>query len=134
MNSPAHDIVLYLHGLTLGQFPHTNGTWALNVAWESDKPDNIVTVYDTSGAGPDTDDLNPVWCDLQVRVRARTNPAAYTKHIEIRDALIKATFPIVAATSRFLGISMESDVLSLGPDENSRHVLVANYRALRYEP
>lgn len=135
MNSPAHDLALYLSGLMIGQFPYSNGTWALSVSWEVEgPPDNAITLYDTSGTGPDTDDLNPVRVTLQVRVRSRDYPTAYSKQIEIRNALIKAAFPIVAATSRFVGIDVQSDVMSIGVDENNRHLLVANYRALRHEP
>jgi hypothetical protein len=66
---------------------------------------------------------------IMVRTRARNYNAAYAKQDAIRQ-LFTAT-PIIAGSSRFSGVIMSSDVISLGQDENKRHVLTSNYRIIR---
>lgn len=131
MNSPAHDIALYLAAQSIGTLPWTSG-WAVSVALEPVSPDNAVTVYDTGGQEPDTDELDLKRPTFQVRVRSKSYQDAYDKQVEIRDLLI-LQMPISAQDSDFVGIMMTSDVLAIGRDDNNRHILVANYLAIRTE-
>ncbi len=127
MNSPAHDIALYLVANGVGTLPYTSG-WAVSLALEPANPDNAVTVYDTGGQGPDTDELDLKRPTFQVRVRSASYVTAYAKQQAIRDLLI-LTQPI----GDFVGIEMTSDILAIGRDESSRHLLTANYQAIRTE-
>lgn len=131
MNSPAHDIALYLVANAVGTLPWTSG-WAVSVALEPPEPNNSVTVYDTGGQEPDTDELDLMRPSLQVRVRSVSYQDAYDKQVQIRDLLILPQ-PISAEDSDFVSIQMTSDILSIGRDDNNRHVLVANYLAIRTE-
>lgn len=129
MKSPAHDLALFLAAQGVGQFG-SQSIWSINVSREPASPDGTITLYDTGGEGPDTDELDLLRGTIQVRVRSLDFPAAYTKHEEIRDLLILSQ-PINTGESIFIGIFMTSDILSVGRDDNDRHILTANYRALR---
>lgn len=131
MNSPAHDVALLLVAGGVGTLPWTTG-WAVSLALEPASPDNAVTVYDTGGQDPDTDELDLKRPTFQIRVRSKSYLDAYAKQVEIRNLLIFQQ-PIVAADSVFVGISMTSDILAIGRDESSRHILTANYQAIRTE-
>src|SRR5690606_27918067 len=145
MNSPAHDVVLYLQIAAAPEFhpdvefllpgdeismSHPGGVgtlgapsgWSLNAFREPDSPDDAITVYDTGGSGPDTDDQDPEWATMQVRVRSRSYLDAYSKHEEIRD-LLSRDAQIVSATSILIGAFMTSDIMSLGRDDNDRFIL-----------
>lgn len=129
MNSPAHDLALYLQAQGVGTFGGANA-WSISVGREPVSPPEAVTLYDTGGAEPDTDELSDKLPTFQVRVRGPAFPAVYAKQEAIRDLLIMPE-PIVTATSRFVGIQMSSDIIDIGRDDGDRFILVANYRARR---
>lgn len=120
MISPAHDISIYLATILGGAF--FTGS-------EPDAPDDVVTVYDTGGLNPDTDELDIERPTFQVRVRDRNYALAYARHRSIRDQLIYDEFETDHA--RYALIVAETEILSLGRDDNNRFILVANYRAMR---
>jgi hypothetical protein len=130
VNSPAHDIAVQLAGLGLGAFPNT-GTWPIGVNGEMATPDNVITIYDTGGSGPDTAEMDVGDPTFQVRTRAVLATDAYGKQADIKAALL--------AARRYTGGNgvvhafyvMETDVLSLGQDDSKRHIRVANYRVHR---
>lgn len=124
MNSPAHDIALFIAG-TIGGFGQK-----VFVASEPATPDEVVTVYDYPGAGADTDemDLQP---NFQVRVRSPDYQSAYNLQVIIRASLEGPVAGIVAETSIFSIVYCISDIASLGRDGNQRYLLVASYRARR---
>jgi hypothetical protein len=128
-NSPAHDLALYLDASGVGTFAGTS-SWAIAAGREPIAPDDAVTLYDTPGPGPTDDDQDLFEVTIQVRVRSNSYPAAYAKQVAIRDLLILPNF-ITADTSRFRGVFMTADIAGLGRDDNDRHLLVANYTALR---
>lgn len=128
MNSPAHDIALYLDDMGVGVFGSASG-WAIAVGAEPATPDDAITIYDTGGEDPDTDELDVDRTAIQVRVRSASYTGAYAKQDEIKDILI-LTQPIAADTS-LLRVMMTSDIMSLGRDDNNRHVLTSNYRTRR---
>lgn len=130
MDAPVLDIVNYLSGQAgLGTFGGSTD-WSLYAFVEPNEPANCITLYDTGGDGPDTDDLDLANLTFQVRVRCETYNSGYAKHVIIRDLLIGVS-PIVMDTSTFAGIVMSTDIAGIGRDENNRHVLTANYRAIR---
>lgn len=130
MNSPAHDIALFLAEQGEGYWGG-NREWCISVNGEPASPDDAITIYDTPGGEPDTDELDIFRPSLQVRVRSHSWQKAYNKQIAIRDLLIFD--PVDAASSYFELIVMSSDVMSLGKDDSNRHLLTANYRARRTE-
>lgn len=134
MNSPAHDLVLYLVSQGVGAFGG-EGDWSLHVSGEPATPENVITLYDTAGGDLDTDEQDVWQPSIQVRVRGKNYNAAYQKQVVIQKLLTRPGLdPVIdAETSRFTGVMMTSDVLSLGRDENKLYLLTANYRARRTE-
>jgi hypothetical protein len=126
MNSPAKDIADKLQALVIGTFG-TN----IFVSEEPKNPNDCVTIYDTGGSGDAAfADIELYQPTIQVRVRNKTYPLAYAKQEQIRDALIiPITFTINSAV--YLGIWLQSDIISLGRDDNNRYILTANYRIER---
>lgn len=132
MNSPADDIARLLAAtLTPGGDIGGNLPFCINFAAEPDAPDDTITIYDTPGGEPDTDELDEYQIAFQVRIRCKVHAAGYAKHEAIRNLLILPVVPIVAASSKFLFITLTSDIGSLGRDDGNRHILVANYSARR---
>lgn len=133
--SPAHLIALYLASNGAGTFGGA-AKWSINVSREPVNPPEAVTLYDTGGEGPDTDELDLLGPTFQVRVRGPNYAEAYAKHEAIRDLLIldqpiTVTPPGASVPAEFIGIVMQSDILAIGRDENDRHLLTANYRATK---
>jgi hypothetical protein len=131
MNSPAHDIAVQLNSLSQGQFPPAGGTWPVYVNLEPATPDNVITIYDTGGPGPDTNEMDVASPTFQVRVRAALAVDAYDKQAAIKAALLAARDYAGASSILHAFYVMESDVLSLGTDDNNRHIRVANYHVHR---
>lgn len=104
-------------------------SFAVYCAVEPAEPNDVVTVYDTGGPGPDTDELNLDNVTFQVRVRCETYSEGYHIHEIIRDMLL-FNEP-VCETSSFAGVAMTTGILAIGRDENNRHLLTANYSAIR---
>lgn len=124
MNSPAHDIALYLQSVGLGDFGSN-----LFVGSEPATPDEVTTIYDYPGDTDDTDEL-----DEQPRFQVRTRgsyEAAYRQQSAIKEALTLPTTGITAATSVFSLIVSINSIASLGRDGNQRYLMVASYRARR---
>jgi hypothetical protein len=133
MRSPAHDIALHIAGAGLGTFGGASG-WAISVGTEPASPETTITVYDTGGEGPDTDQLDIERQTIQVRVRSAKESgayqAAYDKQRAIRAVLINLS-GVVMDGSRYLGIVMTSEILTIGRDDNDRFLMTANYRVIR---
>lgn len=125
--SVAHHIALYLASQSVGIFGGNSG-WSINVSREPTSPNDAITVYDTGGAGPDTDELDIGQNTFQVRVRSASYTSAYSKQKQIQ-ALLLSTSGIVSSGVRYL-VNVETDVLHIGRDDNDRQILTANYRAL----
>jgi len=130
MNSPAHDVALYLASVGVGPFASA-ADWAINVGAEPNSPDRTITLYDVGGGDADTDELDVFVNYIQVRTRG-AYAEAYAKQRAIRQFLIHP-MKINADTSIFTAIDLTSDVGSLGMDNNNRFILTANYRTRRTE-
>lgn len=131
MNSPAHDVALYLAAQGAGVFAGT-GDWAINVAAEPPSPDACTTLYDLAGGVPDTDQLDVFVNNIQVRTRSASYTDAYKQQRLIRQLLILPT-KMDMTTSVVTAIDLLSDVGSIGKDTNSRFILTATYRIRRIE-
>lgn len=138
--SPAYEIARWLQTLGLGIWGGS-GDWSLHVAREPDAPANVVTLYDTAGLAPLVRDGGEMrQPGLQVRVRAVDYLKGKERQEQIRDVL---TLPEAASegttiertigTGRYVTIDPVADILSLGRDENDRHIFVANYQLIRQE-
>jgi hypothetical protein len=128
--SPAHDLALYLAEQGLGTFGADVG-WSINVSTEPAAPDETITLYDTGGPAPylvDEDLRRPA---VQVRVRSPLPESAYAKMDAVVRELI-APLERVLYGSRYVGVYMTSDILSIGRDENNRLRLTANFEAERH--
>jgi len=125
MQSPALSIAQYLAAQGFGVFAAESG-WSIHVASEPEKPDTCITVYDTGGEEPDTDQLDrrPTF---QVRVRGPNYQDAYAKISSILDFLMHAPAVTLNGT-RYAAFAPTSDVASIGKDDNNRHVLTVNFR------
>jgi len=125
MRSPAHDIAEYLEDQGVDTTVYVNE--------EPDSPDNCVTIYDTQGAEPPLQDIELYEPTIQVRVRNTDHATGYQKMREIVDLLILPTTRDLGASddTRYIGIWATTDILSIGRDDNNRHVFTSNYRINR---
>lgn len=126
MTSVARCIADYLTDREVGTFAGTSG-WSIAVAREPLKPDDCITIYETGGDGPDTDDRDEL-TTFQVRVRTFDYEAAVTKLREIRTILTTPTGPISMGDTTFDYIFATSGILPIAQDDTDRFVLVMNYR------
>lgn len=125
--STAKQIADYLVLNTVGAFGGS-ADWSINVGAEPGLPDNCITIYDTGGQEPDTDEVDLLRPSFQVRVRCRSYLEGISKQGVIRDLL---STPATTLISGYIALWLTSDVQSIGRDDNGRHILVANYRAIK---
>lgn len=127
MTSPADDVAAFLIAEGLGG-EEPDDAWPVFVSREPESPDAAITVYDTGG-DQDTNELDyrPTF---QVRVRSASYPAAYEKAAAIRDALVIPN-ALTLGEVDYQGVFLVSDVSPIGRDDNDRHLLVMNFRAIR---
>lgn len=130
MNSPAHDIALWLAAKP--GFGGMGGLtdWCLNVAQEPAQPINAITIYDVPGGEPDTDEMDIFTPSFQIRARAMNFEEGYSK-LEAIQTLLTQSFPFEAETSRFNLVVSTSDIAYLGRNENNHYLLTSNYRSRR---
>jgi hypothetical protein len=131
MRSPAVSIARHLAANGFGAFGAQAG-WSIHAGFEPAKPDTTITVFDTGGEEPDTDqrDRRPT---LQVRVRGPSYDDAYTKLDDIAYFLANAR-PVVLDGTRYTGFSITSDIAGLGQDDNKRHQFTVNFRVPSTSP
>lgn len=135
MNSPAHDVVLFLAAANVATFGGLAG-WVINANGEPPSPDTAITVYDTGGLDADTDEMDVYQPNFMVRTRAKDQTEAYQKQVDIRRLLVPpgdVNPELEMTTSWFTAIVMTTDVLSLGRDGNGNWVFTANFRSRRTE-
>lgn len=131
MRPPALDLAAYLAGKNgLGALHgDKKSTWPVHVAVEPDDPRSVITLYDTTGIEPDTDELDIERPSIQVRARSPNYEDAYEKMRAVRDLLILE--PVEAQTSRFFLIVLRGDIMAIGRDDKNNHILTANYSCQR---
>lgn len=110
----------------LGTFP-SDHKWSINVGAEPELPvDGCITVYDTGGLPPDTDQLDrrPTF---QVRVKAEQYTEGYAK-LKAVAAFLQSRYGVVIDGVRYASFEAESDILSLGRDDRNVFLLTLNFR------
>lgn len=119
MSSPAYKIARFLEANFYGEVGHD-----ILVSLEPSTPVETITVYDTGGIDPDTDDQDVFIRTIQIRFRTEDYNGTYDKMVEIRDLLING--PITDIND----VWMQGDILPIGRDDNDRHLLTMNFRLL----
>ncbi len=121
--STAYNVARFLEIHGFGIFAADSG-WSINVGAEPELPHNCITLYDTGGLSPDTDQLDtrPMF---QIRVRALSYAEGYTK-LKAARSLLQVTGPVTLGGTRYMSFEMFGNIVSLGRDENDRHVFTLN--------
>lgn len=128
-HSPADVIRHLLIGLGLGTNPADGEAWPVYVSSEPDRPDSVITTYDTSGrlnGRTQVDGEVQEHHGIQIRVRDANPAAGFKKANEIAIALDETVYLDTVAiedvvgtgVSRYLvwNVSRVSGIFSLGKD------------------
>lgn len=87
---PSKVIQQLLVDLGLATLPAADGSWPVTASQEEDKPDSVLTVFDTSGV-PDgrtmIDGVMQEHYGFQVKIRAARFQTGYTKASAIQNAI-----------------------------------------------
>lgn len=96
-----------------------------------DTPDACVCIYDSGGyVGQENVEYWKPTFQVKVRGAKGDSRTAYLLAQAIRDRLHAAHNETVNG-ARYIGIWMETDVLTIGPDQNARPQFTINFRADR---
>lgn len=118
-------IANYLSSNGIGTFAGAVA-WSIHIAVEPATPNEAITIYDTGGSEPDTNELDLLHRTIQIRTRSAVYSPGYTKQEQIRDLLI-----LNSPVAGFVDIQMSTDILAIGRDVNNNHILTSNYRLLQ---
>jgi len=129
--TPAQDIARFIQAAGLGTVAGT-ADFSIFVGTEPVKPTNVVTVYDMPGGDIDTDELDVIKADIQIKVRALNYLEGYAWLSDIRDAL-HAVLSQTVGSRMYCGVTVTADVSSLGTDDNDRQIFVATFNAIFME-
>lgn len=132
-HSPADVTRQLLIDLSLGS---ASGNWSTFVGDEPDRPDRAITVYNTEGqhngrvmVGGEVQEHH----GIQVRVRAETDPVAFTKANAIAQGLSKSvnrTSVTVSSTNYVAwSYSVVNGPIHLGQPTTKRHLYTINLLA-----
>lgn len=123
--STALDVAVYLQAQGIGVIA-SSSDWSIAVSREPATPANCITIYDTPGSEPDTDDLD-IQSSFQIRVRCTDYETGMAKAVAARDALILPSRPMMNGNTYDYVFNTIS-INSLGRDDTDRFLLVATYR------
>lgn len=129
MSSTAYDVAVFLAAQSIGTLAG-NGNYSIHVGAEPAEPDKVVTIYDTGGLEPDTDELDLLRPTFQVRVRTTNYLEGQAKQEAIRDLLILPLSLTMNGTD-YVHIVQTSDIATIGRDDEGRQIFVSNYRAIK---
>lgn len=120
----------FLEAKGVGRFDPTYGGWVLNLSKEPISPDTTITIYNTGGLPP-----NPKYLldypSVQVRVRGRPNG-----YVESRATAERVKDVLLGIDSqdhgddRWDSITMATDIVDLGYDQNNRPLHTLNFRCI----
>lgn len=110
----------------------SNASWSVNVGEEPDAPNKTITVYDTGGSGPDTDEMDIDDKTVQIRVRATSRSDASEKINAIR-AYLATKQNKESEGYRFFAFIVQMDPAEIGKDDKKRFIFTMNYRTLSNE-
>lgn len=131
MNPTSKDIALYLASQGAGLVAYGGeDKWNISYGREPATPRNTVTIYDTGGAGPETDEMNLYRPSIQVRVRAKSFDEGWAKSFAIMSLLI----PIAGLSinqSRYVGVTPSTEITHIGMTENDLFLFTTNYEVIR---
>jgi hypothetical protein len=126
------DIVDLLIAAGVGSFDssgESSGDWPIRIGGEPDRPNEVITLFDTAGAAP-----NPKFLldfpRFSVRVRATDYDQAYAKAEEIKGAILGLPSQDLNGI-RYIGIYCVLDTFHLKADEKGRHIFVNTWRIIR---
>lgn len=131
--SHAYAIAKLIAAQGLGVFnSQASADWSINVGIEPDAPNRTITVYDTGGDGPDTDEMDLDRKTIQVRVRSHMRAEASAKIVAIRNYLLTKESKVYE-TTRVYGAFVTTDTAEIGRDDNGRSIFTVNFRILSNE-
>lgn len=107
-------------------------SWRIAVSEEPAEPNNTITVYDTGGNPPIQTDVNLREPTIQVRVRGGHYPTAIEMQNKIHGFLSVDNVGHITSGMRIVGVWLQSDIMSIGRDDNNRHITTANYRVITH--
>lgn len=131
MSAPSHELAIYLDAQGVGTLGGTTG-WRLQANLEPSTPDQVITLYDTGGSAPRLYDDELRQPTIQVRVRGNNYADAYAKQEEVFD-ILNAIINQDIEDHFYVGVWMQTDIIQIGPDDNNRPRLTANY-SIEREP
>jgi len=131
MKAPSEDIKDIMEGSASG----LTLTFAtdLFIGHMPPSPDKCVTIYDTSGYPAE---LDYTYQRPTFQIKVRGNKGGYRAAHELAQAirdLLHGTHNENVNGARYILIAIESDVGSIGPDEQERPQFTVNFRAHRTE-
>lgn len=130
-HSPSNIVRYLLVGFAQGIIPVTiNDVWPIYVASEPTSPDNVVTIYDTSGIVEGRlqgSGVVPEHFGFQVRVRAQTHEAGWAKIKQIAncmDTTVNRTVVTVSTNNYVVeAITRRGGIITLGKEPNSSRIV-----------
>jgi hypothetical protein len=111
----------------------TLSDWYIGIGRQIDKPNRMITIYDTSGLPPEPGmDIN--YPGIQIVVRSEPNgyKDGHQKARDIRDALLGRPSE-TRNGDIFASITMTSDVIPLGVDANERYEFALNFQLIVHQ-
>lgn len=125
-HSPSQVIQQLLVDLGIGTLPSAGGSWPITASQERDKPDNVITVYDTAGV-PDgrtmIDGVMQEHYGFQVKIRGDKHSTGYSKASEIQNAIdtgVQNTSVTVGSSVYAVAtISRTGSIIALGTEPGS---------------
>lgn len=122
-HSPADILRRALVSLGVGVLPEDGGDWPISATVEPNKPDNSITLYNTTSIKQGRSQLNGEIQEqygIQVRVRSAGTVAGYTKANEVVIALDQSirltTVTINSSVYLIYGVSRLGGVIDLGKE------------------
>lgn len=131
MSSPAQDIAGLISSIGLGEKPSNSELqWHVGYAREPATPRNCITVYNTGGAGADTDELDLFRPTIQVRTRSVSHEEGYAKQVAIMK-MLHSISGVTILGNLYLSITLETEITDIGVSDNDLFLITANYQIIR---
>lgn len=128
--SAAKDLSGYLVTCGLGSSPSLNpDVWHIGYAREPTNPIKCLTLYDTGGRGPDTQELDVRRPSVQLRVRCKDYDEAMNKIGAASSRLLNMPTQYLNGT-RYIALNQETEIIDGGVTENGFFILTVNFIAL----
>lgn len=107
--------------------------WHILISRGKPKPDRMIVIYDTSGMAPEPGlDIN--YPGIQITVRGLPNEYKdlHAKARRIKDELLGMPNTVINGDV-WASITMTSDIISLGYDENERPQVAMNFQLIVHQ-